>query len=217
MIIKKRLDTIIHLNMSLIGGFFGGYAISFRHDIFGSAQTANLIKMLSNIVHGNFYEAMILFGAFVIYAEVLILACVIPHYVKYSFRSICVVIEFFAIIVIGLLPKGINDAIALYPMFAITAFQWSFFTGNREFNSATIFSTNNIKQTIIGAAEYLRTGDEKQKRRFSFYGRTILFFYMGVVLGILSVILVGEKGIWICDIAVLSAYVLVRSEKKADL
>ena len=33
MIIKKRLDTIIHLNMSLIGGFFGGYAISFRHDI----------------------------------------------------------------------------------------------------------------------------------------------------------------------------------------
>ena len=40
---------------------------------------------------------------------------------------------------------------------------------------------------------------------------------MGVVLGILSVILVGEKGIWICDIAVLSAYVLVRSEKKADL
>lgn len=89
MIIKKRLDTIIHLNMSLIGGFFGGYVISFRHDIFGSAQTANLIKMLSNIVHGNFYEAMILFGAFVIYAGVLILACVIPHYVKYSFRSIC--------------------------------------------------------------------------------------------------------------------------------
>lgn len=216
MIIKKRLDTIIHLNMSLIGGFLGGYAIFFRHDIFGSAQTANLIKMFLNIVRGNFKEGLILFGAFAIYLAVLILACVVPHYVKYSFRPICVIVEFFGIIIIGLMPKHMNDAIALYPVFAITAFQWSFFAGNREFNSATIFSTNNIKQTVIGATEYIRTKDEKQKRRFVFYGLTILFFYTGVILGILSVVGFGEKGIWLCEIAVISAFALVMNEKSVQ-
>ena len=48
-LIKKRLDAILHWNISLVGGFLGGYAILSHAGIFGSAQTGNLMEMASNV------------------------------------------------------------------------------------------------------------------------------------------------------------------------
>ena len=39
-------DVIIHYLMAIVGGFFGGYAIFTRMNVFGSAQTANLIDLV---------------------------------------------------------------------------------------------------------------------------------------------------------------------------
>ena len=38
---KLKLQRWIHLNMAVIGGFLGGFAILNHHDLFGSAQTSN--------------------------------------------------------------------------------------------------------------------------------------------------------------------------------
>ena len=35
---EATLERHLHLTMTLIGGFMGGYAILNRHDVFGSAQ-----------------------------------------------------------------------------------------------------------------------------------------------------------------------------------
>ena len=42
---KSNLQRWIHLNMAVIGGFLGGFAILNHHDLFGSAQTSNLISI----------------------------------------------------------------------------------------------------------------------------------------------------------------------------
>ena len=42
---KNTLERRLHLNMTLIGGFFGGYAILNHSDLFGSAQTGNMISL----------------------------------------------------------------------------------------------------------------------------------------------------------------------------
>ena len=201
------------MNMSVIGGFLGGYAIFLRCDIFASAQTVNLIKFFENIITENNVQALLLMGAFLIYVFMLILACVIPHFIKGDFRLKCIVIMIIAMTAIGFIPENINDLLALYPIFAITALQWGIFSGNKEFSSSTIFSTNNIKQTVAGFVDYIITKDNKQKRKFAFYGFTLLSFYTGVVLGILSVLEFAEKGIFGCIMFGLTGIVLIIFEK----
>ena len=52
---KDHQDAILHFLMAMIGGFLGGYAIFARMNIFGSAQTANLIELIKNIFGANSY------------------------------------------------------------------------------------------------------------------------------------------------------------------
>ena len=47
---EATLERHLHLTMTLIGGFMGGYAILNRHDVFGSAQTGNMISLAMDAV-----------------------------------------------------------------------------------------------------------------------------------------------------------------------
>ena len=46
---EATLERHLHLTMTLIGGFMGGYAILNRHDVFGSAQTGNMISLAMHL------------------------------------------------------------------------------------------------------------------------------------------------------------------------
>ena len=45
---------LVHFAASMIGGFWGGYTIYNHMDIFGNAQTGNLIKMVLEMCQGDF-------------------------------------------------------------------------------------------------------------------------------------------------------------------
>ena len=42
---QRILERRLHLNMTLLGGFMGGYAVLSHDDFFGSAQTTNMIAL----------------------------------------------------------------------------------------------------------------------------------------------------------------------------
>ena len=46
---KERTEAYIHYIMSLSGGFMGAYALLNRCEIFGSAQTANMIHSILDL------------------------------------------------------------------------------------------------------------------------------------------------------------------------
>ena len=47
---KAVLERRLHLTVTFIGGFMGCYAIFNRSDVFGSAQTGNLISFVMDLV-----------------------------------------------------------------------------------------------------------------------------------------------------------------------
>ena len=74
---NKRFDVSIHYIMAICGGFFGVYAIVSRLNIFGSAQTANLIGLVCDIVGKNLLEALLRVGALLIYISAIVLVTVL--------------------------------------------------------------------------------------------------------------------------------------------
>ena len=79
--IQRRLDAILHWNISFVGGFLGGYAILSHAGVFGSAQTGNLMEMASNVRFMEWEElglrllAMVIFACGVIASYMLTSRC----------------------------------------------------------------------------------------------------------------------------------------------
>ena len=71
---------LLHFVMAFIGGYFGLYAIVARNDLFGSAQTSNLIYLVQDIVGGRPLDFVIRIGALVLYSTAVALSVWLPKH-----------------------------------------------------------------------------------------------------------------------------------------
>lgn len=204
--IRDRIDVILHYNMLIVGGFFGVYALLQRDGFFGSSQTANMIYMITDLISGNLWELVFRIFALAIYASTLVFAFLLPRLIKTDMRYICIVTEIIGVIFTGFLPQNINPLVALYPIFAMTGLQWGTFSGAKGYNSATIFSTNNLRQTVFSLAEYLRTKKTEELEKFKFYAITLTFYHIGVVIGCIALAKWNTSGIWLCIVPLVTAF-----------
>ena len=80
----------------------------------------------------------------------------------------------------------------MLPLFFAAPIQWNAYAGDAGYGSSTIFSTNNIRQTVTSLTSYLIDGDIKMKRKAQFFGMTLLFFHIGVALASVAEIFLGK-------------------------
>lgn len=214
--IKSNLDTIIHMNMAFVGGFFGGYAILLRGGTFASAQTANMIELVLKLVEGDFSTVLLHIGILAIYIVMTALAAQLPHLLGHDCRRICIIFEMIGVIGVGLIPLSVNHLLAIYPIFAMAAFQWGNFAGAKGYASSTIFSTNNLKQTVVSFTEYIRTGDRKMKDKAAFFGCTIISFHTGVAVSAVLSLIFSFHAAWFCLMPLTSAFILVTAANRQE-
>ena len=219
--LKKENDVAMHYNMCFLGGFLGAYAMFLRGGNFGSAQTGNLIEAVIVGLGGEWPELLLRLGALVIYVAGIIASFLMGKHFKERMPRVCLFVEALGLIIAGVIPESANEIGALYPIFFITSFQWGVFSGAKGYNSATIFSTNNVKQAVLGWTEYIRTKDLKQKDKAKFYTLTLTCFHAGVAAGFGAVNFWSALGAWAGLIPLLSAFGLtviadqVLEDKKA--
>ena len=147
---KAVLERRLHLTVTFIGGFMGCYAIFNRSDIFGSAQTGNLISFVMDLVGRTDAEIFFRFSALLIYIFAMVSTVFLSHKMeRTTLKFISVLIDGLAFVLLAFLPQDMDPFVALYPIFFATAFQWCSFKGADGFNSSSIFSTNNLRQQTL--------------------------------------------------------------------
>lgn len=180
---KAILERRLHLTVTFIGGFMGCYAIFNRCDVFGSAQTGNLISFVMGLAGHDDPHMFFRLSALLIYILAMVLTVFLSHKLqKTTLKLVSILIDGLAFVLLGFLPKDLDPFVALYPVFFATAFQWCSFKGADGFNSSSIFSTNNLRQCTTGFAEYLYSKDSEALRRGIFYGKVLLSFHLGVAI-----------------------------------
>ena len=207
---EATLERHLHLTMTLIGGFMGGYAILNRHDVFGSGQTGNMISLAMDAVgHPD---------------EQWFFRVVISHKIsKINQKRLSILIDGAVLLILGFYPKEMNPFVALFPIFFATAFQWCSFKGADGFASSSIFSTNNLRQCVTGFTEYLCSKDTESLRRGIYFGKVLICFYGGAAIAFLSCKLLDLKGSWIAILPTVAAFVMCNAEyvlydvKKKDI
>ena len=168
--------------MAVVGGFLGVYALMTRNETFGSSETSNLIYLTIAGLGSSWSSFTVRLGATLCYIAGIVFATLGPKYVKHTdFRYVSLLTDAAACLILAHIPAGTDPVLALYPMFFATAVQWLAYTEAAGFASATIFSTNNLRQCFAGPAEYLHSRQEAQRKRFFFYGGTLICFHLGVI------------------------------------
>ena len=107
-----------------------------------------------------------------------------------------------------------NGMLSLYPVFFIMAFQWTSFTGACGYVCSTIFSTNNLKQTVSSFCLYWNSGDPKYKEKGTIFGLTLLAFHTGIAISYATskMLGLGLKSSLLCVIPLAIVYVLVEKQ-----
>ena len=95
---NKKAERHIHLNMALIGGFFGGFAVINHMDLLASAQTSNLISLALILVGRSSAEALARVGALGIYILALALTVMVPRILKWNNQLASIAIDVLALI-----------------------------------------------------------------------------------------------------------------------
>ena len=196
---KEKTETLAHHTMAVVGGFLGVYALMTRNETFGSSETSNLIYLTIAGLGSSWSSFAVRLGATLCYIAGIVFATLGPKYVKHTdLRYVSLLTDAAACLILAHIPAGTDPVLALYPMFFATAVQWLAYTEAAGFASATIFSTNNLRQCFAGLAEYLHSRQEAQRKRFFFYGGTLICFHLGVIFCWYCMKWWGIKSIYAC-------------------
>lgn len=205
----------IHHVVSLIGGFLGAYAILSRANNFGSAETTNMIAITIGLMDNNPEAYVFRLLALVLYISAIMFTIVVPKVCKVNIQYISLAIDAIGMVVLAFISPDVNPIISLFPIFFMSAFQWNSFPKANGYNCSTIFSTNNLRQTIIGFTEYMADKQQKDLDRGKFFGATLLYYHIGVVYAYMATKMWGIQGILAGIVPVIvAAVMLVVSRKK---
>lgn len=178
---QDKSSFYLHSIMCMVGGFLGAYAILSRSGNFGSAQTSNLIYIVLFILGNNFKSFLLHLLCCIVYFMGIEVYVFLSHKTNVHLQRYSIIINMIGCIVLSLMPKDIDPFLGLLPLFFMMSTQWSIFHGSHGYNSSTIFSTNNFRQTALGIGEYICSGDKVHLDKVKYFANSLLWYHVGVV------------------------------------
>lgn len=213
---QNKVDFHLHSLMCLIGGFLGAYALLNRGGNLGSAQTANLISLVVCLLGANFREFSIRIAGVLLYFLGIQIYVALSHKDNFNLKKYAITIDIIGCIFLSFIPATADPIVGLLPLFFMMSTQWSVFHGTRGYNSSTIFSTNNFRQTALALGEYFYDKDEKHMAKAKFFANSLLWYHLGVAISFISCIYFGTLACLVCLIPSFVCLIIACKEKKAN-
>ena len=112
---REQKQHILHFAVSSLGGFMGGYAIYNHCDVFGNAQTANMIHLVSKIFTGDFEGVVFIIIALLTYILGNVFFVIADRFIKLETKTVSLIASAVALLIIGTFPNISNNYLAILP------------------------------------------------------------------------------------------------------
>lgn len=209
--IWRNEEEILHYIMTFMGGFMGLYAIC-AYGNYGSAQTGNLMTMITDFVGRDIYDFTVRLGGFIVFSLGIAISWLFTRFCKLPMRELCVLADAAALALSASLSKQIYPFFHLYPLFLATSFQWGTFDGVGKYRSASLFLTGNLKSCIISWLEYFVDHKTEVIPKARIYTMTILSYLAGGFAGCLAVAGSGRMGAFFGYLPLAAAGMILAGE-----
>lgn len=206
--------------LMLVGGFYGGYALTVRGGVFANARTANLALFAVNLGTGNWQKAayyLIPMSAYltgVVFSESI--AKPLRRFGLMRWDTLLTLVEILLVVVLGLIPATAPHQISQIIISFICAMQYNTFRQAEGIPMATVFCTDHMRQFGSSLTKWLRKDDNAvaMREKTIAHARMLLCFAAGALSAALLSGVTGVKTIWF---ALLPLSILFAELLKADL
>lgn len=197
-ILPKIYSTQIMANaLVAIGGFIDAYTFVQRGGVLAAGQTGNIIFLSVNVVNRDFLGIKTKLATMLAFA----LGCFIGQILKevhqtYYWRIPTLILEIIVFFIVGWLPNSLPN-VAIVPALAfVMAMQTTTFNEIEGQGYNNVFSTGNLKKSMVGLASYFFTKNPKQlKSGLTFLG-LVLSFAIGAMISAIMQNYFGLATIW---------------------
>lgn len=124
---REQKQHILHFAVSSLGGFMGGYAIYNHCDVFGNAQTANMIHLVSKIFTGDFEGVVFIVIALLTYILGNVFFVIADRFIKLETKTVSLIASAVALLIIAIFPNISNNYLAILPILFVTPVLWNSF------------------------------------------------------------------------------------------
>ena len=190
---------ILSAILSLSGGLQDAYTYNVRGNVFANAQTGNVVLMSQSFMMGNVKTGLKYLIPIVAFALGIILSEQIEHRLKNAekvhWRQVILTVEIILIGIVGFLPQESN-MIANIMVSLSCAMQVQSFRKVQGFGYASTMCIGHIRSGTESLSRYLRSREQKDIRKTSYYYGIIFFFAIGAGLGGLISGIWGIYTIW---------------------
>lgn len=191
----------IFLLLTMAGGYFGAYTYILRGGVFCNAQTANFIFMGMRLGTGDFSGAAYYLIPLAAYFMGVVFSEILPNKVKWKFHirwdTILVGIEILVAFGLGFLPNECPFQVSQVALTFIAAMQYNTFRQAERIPMATVFCTNNLRQSAIYTVKWFRTHDKGALIKTFCYLAVLAAFLVGAVLSSIACHLFNDsRAVW---------------------
>ncbi len=180
-LVKLKREIYLHYTMAFTGGIFALYTLTEHMNVFGSAETGNMLLLVESLLSWDLQDVLLRLGSIAVYSLGIVFCLCIQKYGPDKQRKICMLTDCIAAGIFMILPDNMEPIVAVYPAFFAMSVQWCTFGGVGENRCATTFSTNNLRQLITAIFKFAE-GKREEKDKIVFYAVTLFVFHLGAAM-----------------------------------
>lgn len=209
---------IVSVFLALGGGFQDAYTYMVRDHVFANAQTGNVVLMSTHLFGGEWEAALRYLLPLLAFVAGVLVAEQVQHRFKYAvrihWRQGILAAEIVILGLVGLMPLPMNLAANMLVSFSCAMQVQSFRkVGGNAY--ASTMCIGNIRSGTEALSRWARTRDAGELRRAGYYFGVILAFAVGAGAGGRLSVLWGVPTIWLADVFLLVALLLMDLDRIA--
>lgn len=209
--IEKQMSEsfILAVLLALVGGFLDAYTYVCRGQVFANAQTGNIVKMGMTIVHGEYLKTVRYCMPIIAFCLGIMLTMLIRNYDRHKryfhWRQIVLFIEMLVMFFVSWIPVGSFSILANIMVSFICAMQAGCFKKVLGKPFSSTMCTGNLRSGTEYFYHAICYHNQAEMKKCMHYCLIILFFVLGVMLGVQLTNVIVEKAILICILPMIIA------------
>lgn len=214
--ISEKTQRQTHLIICVADGFIAGFSVMQFAGRMATAITSNMVSSITNLIGAKFEALAVTASVVLAYVLGLLLPALYAGIFRKDRRRFSLIVSFIACVIAALLMQFKPGNLEYYLMFFMAALHYNSFTTIDGKHVATVFATNNTRQTINGYVDYIFKKDEGQKRHAWIYFRCLIHFLGGAGIAAACYLFMNIYANLILLVLYAVTFIMLKPQKTAE-
>lgn len=197
---EARLLAIV---LTFCGGFTDAFTYIQCNHTLAAAQTGNIVFLSAALANHNFLGVVDRLASLVAYVVGLAIVSIFHAHIAHYWRGFCLIPILIIGMIVGGLPASFPTYISVPAISFGLAMQNAAFAKIEGLGYSSVFTSGNIKKSVVAWSEYCFHHDQSQRRAAIDYSLIVCSFALGAIASAQFQPIMKMKTIWVAALIIL--------------